>query len=177
MNLVGFDARIRAWRVPALAVLSASLALCARAAEPLTLDDAMERALHDAPQVSAAQASLESAQSLQVGAARLPDPEVVLGVDNLPVSGPDQYSLTRDFMTMSKVGLMQTVPAAAKRRSRSTLAVREADVAQAELRAARFETASAAADAWIFASVAEQTLQRFRALREDLRVQSVASRA
>ena len=153
-------------------------ALTAYAADgPLTLDAAIDRALRDAPQVSSAQASLEGAQASLTSAGRLPDPELIVGVDNLPINGTDQFSLTRDFMTMSKVGLMQTVPAGAKRRYRSELASREADVAQAELRAVRFETASAAAEAWISSAAAEETLARFRALKDDLNVQSSAARA
>lgn len=153
-------------------------ALTVHAADgPLTLDAAIDRALRDAPQVSSAQASLEGAQASLTSAGRLPDPELIVGVDNLPINGTDQFSLTRDFMTMSKVGVMQTVPAGAKRRYRSELASREADVAQAELRAVRFETASAAAEAWISSATAEETLARFRALKTDLSVQSSAARA
>ena len=179
MNLIEVRARAVARR--ALTALAAALCLTtaiAHAADgALTLDAAIDLALREAPQVTSAQASLESAQSLITSAGRLPDPELIVGVDNLPVNGPDQFSLTRDFMTMSKIGLMQTVPAGAKRRSQSTLASREADVAQAELRATRFETASAAAQAWIAAASAESTLARFQRLRSDLAVQSQAARA
>jgi len=177
MNLFGFEARALSRCAICIVALATLIVQSARAAEPLTLDAAIERALADAPQIEAAQASLESAQSMEIGASRLPDPEVVLGVDNLPVTGADSFSLTRDFMTMSKVGLMQSVPAGAKRRYRTALAARETDVAQAELRAARFETASAAAEAWIAASTVEQTLRRLRTLREDLGVQTKVSRA
>jgi outer membrane protein TolC len=152
--------------------------LTAQASEgPLTLDAAIERALRDAPQVLSAQASLESAQELRTSAGRLPDPELIVGVDNLPVTGPDQYSLTRDFMTMSKVGLMQEIPAGAKRRFRADLASREADVAEAQLRATRFEIASATAEAWISAAASEENLAKLRALRRDLDTQSAAARA
>jgi len=143
----------------------------------LTLDAAIERALRDAPQVLSAQASLDSAQELRASAGRLPDPELVVGIDNLPVAGPDAYSLTRDFMTMSKVGVMQEIPAGAKRRLRADLASREADVAEAQLRATRFEIASATAEAWIGAATSEENLARLRALRRDLDTQSSAARA
>ena len=144
---------------------------------PLTLDAAIEHALRDAPQVLSAQASLESAQDLRTSAGRLPDPELVVGVENLPVTGPDKYSLTQDFMTMSKIGVMQEFPAGAKRRLRSDLASREADVAEAQLRATRFEIASATAEAWIGAATSEENLARLRALRRDLDTQSSAARA
>jgi outer membrane protein TolC len=152
--------------------------LTAQAGEaPLTLDAAIEHALRDAPQVLSAQASLESAQDLRTSAGRLPDPELIVGIDNLPVTGSDQYSLTRDFMTMSKVGVMQEIPAGAKRRLRADLASREADVAEAQLRATRFEIASATAEAWVGAATSEENLARLRALRRDLDTQSSAARA
>jgi outer membrane protein TolC len=144
---------------------------------PFGLDEAIERALGDSPQIVAAQASLEGAQELAPSAGRLPDPEAIVGVDNLPVNSSDQFSLTRDFMTMRKVGVMQTFPNGAKRRLQGELASREIDLAQADLRASRFETAKAAAEAWIACATAEQSLQRLRALRSDLTAQSSASRA
>jgi outer membrane protein TolC len=57
------------------------------------------------------------------------------------------------------------------------LASRDSDIAQAEVRAARFEIASAAAEAWIGAATSEETLERLRALRIELDVQSATARA
>jgi outer membrane protein TolC len=172
MNLVS------SLRVARHVVLASFAALTAHAADgPLTLDAAIERAMRDAPQVVAAQSSLDGAEAILPSANRLPDPELILGVDNLPVSGTDQFSLTRDFMTMRKAGIMQTVPAGAKRRYRAEAASREVDVASAELRAARFQVASSAAEAWISTAVAEETLERLRAFKSDLIVQSSTARA
>jgi cobalt-zinc-cadmium efflux system outer membrane protein len=181
MNLIRFMTRAARRRVLDAVLriaLASSVAFATHAADgPLTLDAAIDRALRDAPQVAASQASLEGSQASLMSAGRLPDPELVVGVDNLPINGADQFSLTRDFMTMRKVGLMQSVPAGAKRRYRAELASREADVAQAELRATRFETAGAAAEAWISSAAAEETLKRFRGLKSDLSSQSSAARA
>jgi len=160
--------------VVALSLLSTT----AQAGEaPFGLDEAIERALGDSPQIVAAQASLEGAQDLAPGAGRLPDPEAIVGVDNLPVNSSDQFSLTRDFMTMRKVGVMQTFPNGEKRRLRGELASREVDLARADLRASRFEAARAAAEAWIACATAEQSLKHLRILRSDLAAQSSASRA
>lgn len=181
MNLVRLFARAtrrRAFRVACHIALASCVAFSARAADDaLTLDATIERALREAPQVVAAESSLEGAQALLPSAGRLPDPELIVGVDNLPVNGSDQFSLTRDFMTMRKVGVMQAVPAGAKRRYRAEVASREVDVALADLRAARFETASAAAEAWIASAVAEETLERLQALKRDLGAQSSIARA
>ena len=56
-----------------------------------------------------------------------------LGINNLPINGPDQYSLTRDFMTMRSIGIEQMFPAADKRRLKGERAELEAGLAAAEL--------------------------------------------
>jgi outer membrane protein TolC len=124
-----------------------------------------------------AQAGLEGAQALVTSAGRLPDPEIILGVDNLPINSVDRYSLTRDFMTMRKAGVMQSVPNGAKRRLRGELAAREVDLASAQLLASRFAAAKDAADAWISSATASQSLERLRELRTELGQQTQAGRA
>jgi hypothetical protein len=115
-----------------LAIIALLCPLTTRAGEqPLTLDAAVDLALSRAPQVAAGQAATESAQSLSVSAGRLPDPQAIIGIDNLPVTGTDSFSTTRDFMTMRKVGLMQSFPASAQRRSERAVAGAEVDIAGA----------------------------------------------
>jgi outer membrane protein TolC len=101
-------------------------------AEPLTLDAALDLARRQTPDVAWQAASVDAAQAASAGAGRLPDPKLTVGIDNLPVSGADQWSLTRDSMTMQKVGLMQDVPNAGRRRA-------EADIARAAVARARAE--------------------------------------
>jgi outer membrane protein TolC len=143
----------------------------------LTLEGAIEKALREAPQVVASTAMLESAQAVAPSAGRLPDPEMAVGVDNLPINTPDRFSFTRDFMTMRKIGVMQSFPNAGKRRLQSERAQRQVDVAQGELRKSRFETSRAVAEAWIGRAVAEQLLARLRSLRPDTELQATAARA
>jgi cobalt-zinc-cadmium efflux system outer membrane protein len=152
--------------------------LSARADEqPLSLDAAVARALETAPQVNARAASLEAMRALTVSAGRLPDPELVVGVDNLPVTGPDAYSTTRDFMTMRKVGVMQEFPRAAKRRLQRERAEAEASVADAELTESRLDIAREVATAWIRRATAESSLQDLRALEPEVELQAAAARA
>src|SRR5689334_21931779 len=114
----------------------------------LTLEQAIDRASREAPQVAASAAMLEGAEAAAPAAGRLPDPELVTGVDNLPVDTADRFSFTRDFMTMRKIGVMQSFPSTQKRRLRSERARREIDIAQGELRKSRFDTSHAVAEAW-----------------------------
>ena len=160
-----------------LLLLFGALSSAVRADDSLSLEAAVERALELAPQVGASSANLEAMQALTVSAGRLPDPELVVGVDNLPVDGPDAYSTTRDFMTMRKVGVMQEFPAAPKRRLQRQLAGAEADVAEAELLESRLAIAREVAQAWIRRSTAEASLNDLRALQPEVELQAAAARA
>lgn len=154
-----------------------TLPLAVHAAEPLSLEEAVGRALQTAPQVTARAANLEAMQALTVSAGRLPDPELVVGIDNLPVTGADAYSTTSDFMTMRKVGVMQAFPAASKRRLEGERAAAAADVAEAELLGSRLAVAREVAQAWIRCATAEASLSQLRALESEVELQASASRA
>ncbi|MGH8237649.1 MAG: TolC family protein, partial [Steroidobacteraceae bacterium] len=145
--------------------------------EPLALDAAVEQALQRAPQLTARAESLSAAQSIVVSAGRLPDPELIVGIDNLPVTGGDAYSTTSDFMTMRKVGVMQEFPRARKRGLQHDLAEAEASVAGAELVQARLEIAREVATAWIRRSTAQAALEQLRALEPEVELQSASARA
>jgi outer membrane protein TolC len=152
-----------------LVFIALACPLAIRAAdEPLTLDAAVNLALSRAPQIEASQAATESAQSMSISAGRLPDPQAIVGIDNLPVTGTDAYSTTQDFMTMRKVGLMQSFPAAAQRRSERAVAGAEITLADAQLQATRYEVARNAAIAWVRYAAANDSLQRLGALETDL---------
>jgi cobalt-zinc-cadmium efflux system outer membrane protein len=138
------------------------------AEQPLTLEAAVDLALNRAPQIAARQAATESAQSLSVSAGRLPDPQVIIGIENLPVEGPDAYSTTADFMTMRQIGYMQSFPARAQRDSERAVAGAEITLADAELQATRYEVARAASVSWVRYAATHDSLQRLRMLEVDL---------
>ena len=73
----------------------------------LTLTQAQAIALTRSRQLASHDLSVYSLQEMAVAAGQLPDPVLKLGIDNLPVNGADRLSLTNDFMTMRRVGLMQ----------------------------------------------------------------------
>jgi cobalt-zinc-cadmium efflux system outer membrane protein len=144
---------------------------------PLSLDAAVEQALQIAPQVSARSASIEAAQALTVSAGRLPDPALVIGVDNLPVTGPDAWSTTADFMTMRKVGVMQEFPRREKRRLQQERAQAEVDLANAENVETRLDVARDTAQAWIRRATADAALAELRALESEVELGAAAARA
>lgn len=99
---------------------------------PLPLAEAQRLAVARSRQLTAQDLSVSAARDMAVAAGQLPDPMLSVGVDNLPVDGPDRFSLTRDFMTMRRVGVSQELTGADKRRLRSERFEREADKTLAE---------------------------------------------
>lgn len=115
----------------------------------LPFNDALALAEARSPLLRAQTAALASAKSAAKPAAALPDPKLVIGAENVPISGPDQGSLTRDFMTMEKIGVMQEVPNADKRQARVDIATATVAKADAEHAIARLSVREAVAAAWL----------------------------
>jgi outer membrane protein TolC len=106
-------------------------------AQPLSLEEALKAGETQSPRLVAQRHMLTSSEA-QVGrAAQLPDPKLRLGIENLPVSGPDRFHYDRDFMTMRSIGWVQEFPNTAKREARGLRAERMRDVEGASLGAQR----------------------------------------
>src|SRR5258708_24002158 len=115
----------------------------------LSLPDVQRRAVERSRQVAAQDAAVTGSPEMAVAAAQLPDPVLKLGVDNLPVNGADRFSLTRDFMTMRRIGLMQELTREKKRELRGQKFEREADKSTAEKDAAIAAIQRDSAIAWL----------------------------
>lgn len=139
------------WAVPFVAVQ----------AQPLTFERAQSLAEQTAPENLARQAQVASAQQAVEPADALPDPKLILGVDNLPIEGPDRYTLNRDFMTMRRIGLMQEVPNSDKRQARRQLAEASVVRAEAEQRTMQLEIKRQAALSWLEVYYAERSVGLF----------------
>jgi outer membrane protein TolC len=152
----------------AIATAMLGAVLSASAAEPpLTLAEAQRQALARSRSLAAQDSASSAAREMAVAAAQLPDPVATVGVNNLPVNGPDAWSTTADFMTMRSVGLMQEFTREDKRRARVERFEREADKSLAEKEARIAAIRRDAALAWLdryyaeaqAAVVAEQSQQ------------------
>jgi outer membrane protein TolC len=142
-----------------LMLLLAALVPPARAADaPLSLAEAQRRALARSQLLPAQDAAAAAAREMAVAAGQWMDPVLKLGLDNLPVSGPDAWSVNKDFMTMGRIGVMQEWLSADKRASRTARFEREADKAQVEKAAAQANIARDTALAWIDRYYAEATV-------------------
>lgn len=159
----------------------AALALCALAlpglASALTLDQALLLAEREAPSLAAQAANRDAAIQAVIPAGELPDPKLLLGLQNVPIEGDARGSLTRDFMTMQMVGVMQEVPSRDKRRARVEAARAGIDSADALARVERLKVRRETALAWIGRFAIEQKLQLFQSLYEENRLLAKAVQA
>ena len=99
----------------AVAALIVAVASPSWAADPLTLAQAQRIAVDRSQQLVAQDALSNAAREQAVAAGQLPDPVLKLGIDNLPINGSDRFSLTSDFMTQRRIGVMQEIPRSEKR--------------------------------------------------------------
>ncbi len=127
---------------------------------PLTIGEAQRVATARSAQLEASGLAVSASQQMAVAAGELPDPELKFGVDNLPVDGPDQFSLQRDFMTMTQVGVMQEFTLPRKRRLRAERAQRAVQLAEAEKSMSLASVQRATTLAWLDRYYAEATEQR-----------------
>jgi outer membrane protein TolC len=121
---------------------------CLAAAEPpLTLVQARHLAIERSRQLAAHDDAVAASRDMAVAARELPDPVLKLGVDNLPINRSERFSLTSDFMTMRRVGVMQELTRADKRRLRARQFEGEAEksLAEKEVTAAAIERDTALA--------------------------------
>ncbi len=141
---------------PALLWLFAACAPQDAPAAGLGYGEALEIARLNAPALRAPQATLAATTAAQPAAASLPDPRLSLGIENLPISGPDGYSLTRDSGTMQRLSLMQEVPNRGKRDARVQMAGARVERDRALLAAAELALRRDAALAWLGVHFAER---------------------
>jgi len=166
--------------LPALAVAPSFLLAVPARAEPLTLESAQRRAIERSQLVRAQDASALASGEMAVAARQLPDPVVRIGIDNLPVEGGDAFSLTRDFMTMRRIGITQEFTRGDKRELRGERYQREAARSRAEQRGtvaqiAR-DTALAWLDCWYAEAIAAQLARQIETAEREIEAAEAAYR-
>ncbi|MDX1368820.1 TolC family protein [Pseudomonas sp.] len=160
----------------AAGVLAAALLSLPAAA--LTLDEALRQAEREAPSLAAQAAQVEASRSSAIPAGALPDPKLLLGLQNVPIEGDNRGRFDREPMTMQMVGVMQEVPSRAKRRARVDVARAGVERATLEQRVERLKVRRQTALAWISALAVEEKLALFQTLyaENDLLVKAVRAR-
>ena len=114
--------------------------------EPASVDTLVARALAVHPAIRAASLRVDAARARVSPAAAWPDPMLMAGIQNLPLSGEEQpaphgstasMAAGADPMTMKMVGVTQTIPFPGKPALQRRAAEREVAAATATLDAAR----------------------------------------
>ena len=152
-------------------------------ASALTLDDALRLAQNNAPSLTAESAKLTAATQAAIPAGELPDPKLVVGLQNFPIGGPNRGTLYGDDMTQQMIGIQQQVPSRDKRKARVELADATVERTAAEGRIERLNVRQATAQAWIRAYAVEQKQALFpafyhqnRLLQDSVRAQLAGGR-
>lgn len=114
------------------------------AAAPLSLEQAVDLAAQRSQAARAARVGAFGVAETARAAGQLPDPVLSVGIDNLPVTGPDRLRTTADSMTMKRVGVSQEWVSSEKRVLRQAaakaMAGRETVAEQVALADARLQT-------------------------------------
>jgi outer membrane protein TolC len=148
-----FPSRARPARhwVGILGLLLSAQAWAGEPALPLDLDTAGRLALERQPQVAAQEAGIAALKESAVAARQLPDPRLVFGFEGVPV---DSFSLTREEMTQTQIGLSQMIPGGRKLDLAGERLERAADQEAQNLAATARRIARDARLAWLEAYVA-----------------------
>ncbi|HMM85713.1 TolC family protein [Azohydromonas sp.] len=150
--------------------LCSSLAWADPAGPALGYVEALELARQVAPALRAQQATLAGSTALVPAASALPDPRLSVGVENLPIAGPDRWSTTRDGGTMQRIALMQEMPNRAKRDAREQAAQARIERDRATLTATELAVRRDAGLAWLAVHFAEARLARVAGLERENRL-------
>ncbi len=163
----------------AMALLALAVASFASrvSADPLSFDNALTLAVRETPALRAEAAQVDAARQASIPAGALPDPKLALGFDNVPIEGPNSFSLSSEPMTMTRFGLMQEFPNESKRDARVAVARGRIDLTEAQSRITRLTVLRETALAWIARHTVERQLARIDALDSENRVFDAAIRA
>lgn len=168
----------RLCRPPRMLAVCAFLGLVPPAgADTLSFDTALALAVSETPVLRAESLQIDAARQAAIPAGELPDPRLALGIDNLPVTGADRFTLGRDFMTMRRIGVMQEFPNAAKRGARVDAARGRIAQTEAQTRVTRLNVLRETAVAWIARDTVERQLAQIEGLYRENRVLDAAVRA
>jgi outer membrane protein TolC len=154
------------------AALAVALLPAFAVAAPLTLTQALDLAVQRSESTRSARAGVTSASEAARAAGQLPDPTLRAGVDNLPVTGGDRFSTTRDSMTMKRIGIGQEWVSGEKRAARQAVAdamvSRETVTVQAAASDVRLQTALAYVDAYFAGETLKLTTLSEHHVHEEL---------
>lgn len=184
LSIIGTPASRRAWARSYAVLFAFGLAfgpLAGRAAQAqdagLTLDEALQIATSRSSSIQAAQASVRGSSEVVVKAGQLPNPALNLSVQDLPINGPNAFTIGQDNFTMRGIGIQQEWVSPAKRRLQTTLADRAVERDTSTYLEKVAEVRQQAAMAWLNAIYAKKAVALSEALVDHLGQELAARRA
>ncbi|MGP3593921.1 TolC family protein [Vagococcus sp. WN89Y] len=152
--------------------------ICSAAqAESLTLTQTLAAAERYSAELSANQNEARALNAMAESARQLPDPKLKFGLDNVPVQGGNGRRLTREGMTMQRIGIMQQYVSAEKRDRKADTLLAEARSINAKSTAVRANLQRDAAQAWLDLALAEKALRAANRLLAETERQQGAQHA
>ena len=133
---------------------------------------AIRQAVSANPDLSAMEARIEASRQRVLQSDAFPDPEVEVGIRDLPVSSP---SLTRDDFTMEMVGARQSLPGVGKRAARRASAEAASNNALALHEVHAAEIAADVADVFFTIADLDRRLEILERSRERLKTTSASA--
>lgn len=150
--------RIAAW-------LAAMFFLPAAAqAASLSLDEALNAAQKYSAALSANQHQVNALENMADSATQLPDPKLKFGIENVPVGGDNGRRLTREGMTMQRIGIMQDYVSSEKRERKADTLRAEAAKTAANSLAIRAQLQRDTAQAWLDLALAQRSEEQAKKL-------------
>ncbi|AVJ18642.1 TolC family protein [Serratia rhizosphaerae] len=155
------------------------LVCCSASAQAagLTLEQSLSAAERYSAELSANRHQVSALRNMADSALQLPDPKLKLGIENIPVQGGNGHRLTRDGMTMGRIGIMQDYVSGNKRQRKADTLRAEAEKTSANSAAIRARLQQQTAQAWLELALSQQTLRDARALVAESERQISAQRA
>ena len=164
----------------ALPASAADAAPPAASSPTLSLDQALQTALalsQHSGRLGALQWRQQASRKDQVAAAQRSDPVLKLGISNLPVGGDSAWSVSRDFMTMRNIGVMQELTRADKLAARSARSAAEGELLAAGRRLDAADLQRQTALAWLDSSMQGSLRGLLQAQQDEARLQVSAAEA
>ncbi|KNC93066.1 TolC family protein [Trabulsiella odontotermitis] len=136
-------------------------------AVPMTLAQTLTAAQHYSAELSASRNEAQALSSMADSARELPDPKLKFGIENLPVQGSNDRRFTREGMTMSRIGVMQSYISSEKRDRKAETLQAEARGVTAKSEAIRAALQRDTAQAWLDLALSEKALAAARKLVDE----------
>jgi outer membrane protein TolC len=162
---------------PPLNVDSGSSSPVSAQSQGLTLKKAVQLSTQRSASNKAGVAAIQASREMAARADQLPDPTFKAGVDNLPVTREDRFSVSRDFMTMRRVGIEQQWVSADKRTARSDRARRAVELEEANHLANVAKVREETAKAWINVWYSQRVLDLWNAMEKEAADDLIAMQA